>query len=83
MKILANLIISAIVAAWIGAIAVFSIQNIEPVSLQFLLFETIELPIGVLLAFCLGIGLVIGAIVPLLWQRKKSARRQRDPEFDF
>ena len=63
--------------------SIFSIQNIQPVSLQFLLFETVELPMGVLLAFSVGVGLVVGAIAPLLWSRKKSKQRQTAEDFDL
>lgn len=82
MKFLSNLIISLIIAAWIGAIAVFSIQNIQGVSLRFLFFQTFELPLGVLLAFSVGVGLLIGAIAPLFLARKPKPRRPVD-EFDF
>ena len=70
MRIFANFINSLIVAAWISAIAVFSIQNIEAVSLKFLFWESIQFPIGVLLAFCAGVGFMMGSFIPLLWQRR-------------
>jgi putative membrane protein len=62
MKFLANLLAALLIAHWIGTIAIFSIQNITEVSLKFLTFESISLPVGVLLSFCVGIGLVIGVI---------------------
>lgn len=70
MKFLANLLNSLIIAGWIGAIAVFAIQNIEDVSLKFLGWQSISFPIGILLAFCLGVGYICGAFLPLLWQKK-------------
>ncbi|HEY9633951.1 MAG TPA: LapA family protein [Coleofasciculaceae cyanobacterium] len=79
MRILANLLTSIVLAAWIGAIAILSIQNITPISLQFLGSETIQLPVGVVLAFSVGIGAVGGAIVPLLWQ---LAGRQRKTYYE-
>lgn len=81
MRLLTNLLISLAIAAWIGAFAIFSIQNIQPISLNFLFFETIALPMGVLLAFSVGVGLVAGAIAPLFGTRKK--RRQSLENFDF
>jgi uncharacterized integral membrane protein len=76
MTIVTNLILALLMAAWLGAIAVFSIQNIREVSLKFLMFESIQLPVGVLLSFCVGLGLVIGSLAPLLWQGSKNQRRR-------
>lgn len=72
MKFLANLLNSLIVAGWIGAIAVFAIQNIQSVSLKFLIWQSIQVPIGVLLAFCLGVGYICGAFLPLFWQKQQK-----------
>ncbi|VEP12404.1 conserved hypothetical protein [Hyella patelloides LEGE 07179] len=70
MKIFANFINSLIVAGWVSAVAVFSIQNIQTVSLKFLVWQSIQFPIGVLLAFCAGVGFIGGSFLPLLWQRR-------------
>lgn len=75
MRTIANFFNSLIMAGWIGAIAIFSIQNIQAVSLQFLGFRSIQIPVGVLLAFFVGIGMVLGSLLPLLWQRRKRVRR--------
>ena len=74
MKTLSNLLISVIIAGWIATFAVFSIQNIQEISLKFLGFESIKLPVGVLLAFSVGAGMVVGAIAPLFWQVPKPRR---------
>ncbi len=76
MKTIANLLTSLILAAWIGAIAILAIQNFTPVSLKFLAFESIQLPVGIVLAFSVGIGVIGGAIAPVLWQ---LAGGQRQP----
>jgi lipopolysaccharide assembly protein A len=76
MKVFINLLNSLILAGWVGAIAVFSIQNIQNVSLQFLIWRSINLPIGVLLAFCAAGGIVLGSLLPLLWQKTKRPRRR-------
>jgi uncharacterized integral membrane protein len=76
MKVFTNLLTSLIVAGWIGAIAILSIQNITPVSLRFLSFESIQLPAGLVLAFSVGIGLIAGAIAPILLQLD-GGRRER------
>ncbi|HHP7229763.1 MAG TPA: DUF1049 domain-containing protein [Xenococcaceae cyanobacterium] len=72
MRIFTNFISSVLLAIGIGAIAVFSIQNIKLVSLQFLAFESIQFPVGVLLACCAGLGIILGSLLPLLWQQQKQ-----------
>lgn len=70
MKVFANFISSLIIAGWLSAIAVLSIQNIQAVSLKFLVWQSIQFPIGVLLAFCAAVGFIAGSLIPLLWQRR-------------
>lgn len=62
MKSFAPLFISLLVAIWIIAIAILSVQNATPVSLKFLTFRSLEIPLGVILAISAGIGLIGGAI---------------------
>lgn len=69
MKFMTNLISSLIMAVWIGAIAIFSIQNIQPVSLQLFSLRSIHLPVGVMLAFCLGIGMILGSLISTSFSR--------------
>jgi len=76
MKTIANLLTSLILAAWIGAIAILAIQNFTPVSLKFLAFESIQLPVGIVLAFSVGIGVIGGAFAPILWQLAGGQRQQ-------
>jgi lipopolysaccharide assembly protein A len=54
-----------ILALLISAIAIISIQNIEIVSLKFLLWESVKLPFGVLLALAISFGLIIGSFFPI------------------
>ena len=68
MKALTNLLTSVIVATWIAAIAILSVQNATLVSLKFLSLESIQLPVGIILAFSVGIGVIAGAIIPWIWQ---------------
>ena len=74
VTIVKNIIISILLAFWLGAIAIFSIQNITLVSLKFILWESIELPIGVLLSFCVGGGLIIGSLFPLFLKQSRKKR---------
>lgn len=74
MKALASLLSSLLLATWVVAIAIFSIQNIQDVSVKFLNLESITVPVGVLLAFCSGIGMILGWLIPLLFARKSRRR---------
>ncbi|MGB5633405.1 MAG: LapA family protein [Waterburya sp.] len=75
MKSFTNLLSSLILAISIMAIAIFSIQNVDDVSVKFLNFESITVPIGILLVFCSGIGIILGWFIPLLFSRKKARRK--------
>lgn len=74
MKSFTSLLSSLILALLVVAIAIFSIQNIQDVSLKFLTFESITIPVGVLLAFCSAIGIILGALIPILFSRRKTRR---------
>jgi uncharacterized integral membrane protein len=79
MKTITNLLTSLILAGWVAAIAILSVQNATLVSLKFLVFHSIQLPVGVVLAFSAGAGVVGGAIFPLLW-RFSAFPQQGDDE---
>lgn len=74
MKSFTSLLSSVILAVLVVAIAIFSIQNIQDVSLKFLTFESITIPVGVLLAFCSAIGIILGALIPILFSRKRTRK---------
>ena len=74
MKSFTSLLSSLILAILIVAIAIFSIQNIQNVSLTFLTFESIDIPVGILLAFCSAVGMVLGALIPILFSRRRTRR---------
>ncbi|HEY9750897.1 MAG TPA: hypothetical protein V6C63_19605 [Allocoleopsis sp.] len=61
------LLASLILTAWVVAIAIISVQNFVPVSFEFLLFKSIEIPFGIVLAFSVGLGVVGMALVQFLW----------------
>ena len=86
MKTVVNLLVSVIVAFWIMAIAIISVQNAMPVSLRFLTFESIQIPVGLLLAFCVAVGMIGMSLAKPLWNisnlRQSNFRRYEDePEF--
>ena len=66
MQRLSTLLAFLMIAFAILLTAVISIQNITAISLQFLFFRSVEIPLGVLLAFGFSLGLILGAIIPLL-----------------
>ncbi|XTZ09619.1 MAG: lipopolysaccharide assembly protein LapA domain-containing protein [cyanobacterium endosymbiont of Rhopalodia yunnanensis] len=71
MKSLTYLMTIIMIAFWLGVFAIFSIQNITEISLKFLFFKSIKLPIGVLLSFSMGGGMVLGSLATILWERSK------------
>ena len=94
MTIFTNFLTTLILAMGLVLFVVFAIQNVIPTSLTFLLFESIQLPISVLLTFCFALGLLLGAFLPLFWKRPVKRRSHGDPlrgaqlddledEFDF
>lgn len=72
MKAVAGLLNALILGTWITAIAIFSIQNIQDVSIKFLIFESAIVPAGVLLAFCSSLGFILGWLLPVLFSRRKT-----------
>ena len=86
MKTLANLLTSLVVAVWVVAIAIVSIQNATPVSLSFLNYRSIELPVGLVLAFSSAVGIIgMALILPLLGlaSSRTPAENDLDDEFSF
>ena len=74
MKSFTSLLSSLIMAILLVAIAIFSIQNIQDVSLTFLTFKSINIPVGILLAFASAVGVLLGALIPILFARRKTRR---------
>jgi uncharacterized integral membrane protein len=81
---MANFLTSVIVAVWVCAIALISVQNARPVTIQFLFLRSVEIPLGLVLAFCVALGMVGVAIVLPLWRSPvPSSRYSRDDSDDF
>ncbi|RCJ39703.1 DUF1049 domain-containing protein [Nostoc minutum NIES-26] len=85
MKTLAPFFASLVVAIWVVAIAIISVQNATPVSLKFLTFQSVQIPAGLVLAFSAGIGLIGISILQPLWglgdSRQGNSRLEDDAEF--
>ncbi|MEH2056012.1 MAG: LapA family protein [Nostoc sp.] len=85
MKTFAPFLTSLVVAVWVIAIAVISVQNATPVSLKFLTFQSIQIPMGLVMAFSAGIGLIGMALLQPLWgvagSGRGNSRLEDDAEF--
>jgi uncharacterized integral membrane protein len=69
-----------ILAFWVCAIALIAIQNATPITLNFLILHSIQMPLGLVLAFSVALGLVGMAIVLPLLQIRPTARTREDFE---
>lgn len=82
MKTFVNLLTSIVVAGWVMGIAILSVQNAEPVSLRFLNFRSVQIPVGLVLAFCAVVGIIGTALLQPLWGLAVSGQRNSDSEDD-
>ncbi|MBW4615722.1 MAG: LapA family protein [Desmonostoc vinosum HA7617-LM4] len=82
MKTIANLLISVVLAIWVVAIAIISVQNATPVSLKFLTFQSVQIPVGLVLAFSAGAGVIGMALLQPLWSLAGSGRNNSRLEDD-
>ena len=72
-KRLVTFLLVCLPALWVAAIAILSVQNATPVSLRLLWFQSVELPVGVVLSFCAAGAMVLTAGL-LLALRSPSPR---------
>ena len=61
-----RLVFAVVPAVWVVAIAIVAVQNATPVSFRLITLQSIEIPFGVLLAFCAAAGMVATALVLLV-----------------
>jgi uncharacterized integral membrane protein len=71
MKTIPHLIVNVVVAAWVSAIAILAVQNATAVSLNFLFFQSILMPVGVVLALSATVGIIGGTLLQILWNFPK------------
>ena len=64
-----KLLVGLIPGLWVAAMAVISVQNATPITIQFLTFRSIELPLGVAIGFCATAGMVLAAILLLAFHK--------------
>lgn len=73
-----RLVLALVPAVWVIAIAVVAVQNATPVSFRLLTLQSIEIPFGVLLAFCAAAGMVAMALL-VLGGNPLPVRRRKQP----
>ncbi len=66
MKPFIHLIATLVVAFWVGAVALISVQNATPVSLQLFSMQMVAIPFGLLLALVAAIGMLGTALLYVL-----------------
>ena len=72
MKTIPLLAISFLVAILASAIGIISVQNAASVSLNFMFFKSIQVPVGLLLAMSISVGLIVAALLQPLWNISDS-----------
>jgi len=74
-----RLAFAVMTAVWVVAISIIAIQNATPVSIRLLNLQSIEIPFGVLLAFCAAGGMLGMAVLLLVLGGNplKSSRKTR------
>ncbi|MEB3228069.1 MAG: lipopolysaccharide assembly protein LapA domain-containing protein [Synechocystis sp.] len=82
LRHLSQLAIAFLLATGLTALALLSIQNVTPVALTFLAFRSIQLPVGILLVFCVATGLVVGALLPMVSGGKRRPIRASPRDLD-
>lgn len=77
-----NFLASLLLATWVSAIALVSVQNATPVSLRFLMWQSVQIPIGLLIGFSASIGMVGAALVLPTRSTPQKRLQPEDDEFD-
>ncbi len=82
-----QLVIAMVLALGLMSLALLTIQNVTPVSLSFLMFQSIQMPVGLLLVFSVAGGLVAGSLFSSMPGGKRRSgipsQRELEKEFDF
>lgn len=76
-----HLLLSLLFSLGIAIAAILSVQNATAVSIHFLAWHSVSIPVGIVLAFAVGIGVLGGAIAAPLWSQRLF-RRRRYPKFN-
>jgi uncharacterized integral membrane protein len=74
-----SLLLGLLVSAWVGIAAILSVQNAKLVSLQFLGLQSIQIPLGVLLAFAMMAGLWSVILLRPIWRLTAPRHHDKRP----
>jgi uncharacterized integral membrane protein len=69
-------LLGLIVSAWLGIIAILSVQNATLVTVRVLGQQTVLIPVGVALAFAVMAGILATVLLQPVW-RLTAPRRKR------
>lgn len=72
-----KLLVAIVPAVLVIATAILSVQNATPISVNFFRAETVALPVGIWLAFALGVGMIGTALLMGLFGGKKKVKGDR------
>ncbi len=79
MNSLANLAAITLVGIWMLVIAIITVQNAQPMSIELFGQKTVAMPFGLMLTGVTVIGMIgVGLLQPLLFP---SRRRTKDEEY--
>ncbi|MBC6420852.1 MAG: DUF1049 domain-containing protein [Hormoscilla sp. SP12CHS1] len=83
MKIIPPVLIAIFLALWVSAIAILSVQNATAISLKFIVFQSIRVPVGVMLGFTVGVGVIGGAIAQPLSLILRETNETEYPDYEY
>lgn len=78
-KFIPPILASVILALWVSGMAILSVQNATPISLKFIGFRSIEMPVGIILAFTVSAGVIISSLLlPPLFNMRAMEQSPED-----
>jgi uncharacterized integral membrane protein len=79
MNSLANLSAIILVAGWMLTIALISVQNAQPMTIEFFGQKSVAMPFGLMLTFATIIGMIgISLLQPLLLPNRRDRTQDED-----
>jgi putative membrane protein len=83
MGLLTRFFAAWLLAAVFSVVAILAVQNVTAVSLRFLVFSSIQMPVGILLSFALGGGLILGSLLPVFFRPRRRRSPALEEDLDF
>ena len=59
--------LSLLLSLWMVAVAILSVQNATAVTIQFFAWQSVDMPVGIVLAFSFALGVIMVALVRPIW----------------